>query len=156
VKDALRRLQLHPGLAADAGAAEQKRIEAHRQRAATQADLDALPAPGNVARVADLAGLLRAGGAPAARLDDVRRKRREAEAALRTALAAVPDSAMSDDTLAATAAPSEARLEAAGRALTRAENAHQEAVKAQTRPACRRKTHSGRRGPAATRSGRRS
>ena len=131
-KDAQRRLRLHPKLAADAAAAQDTLSAADRALAATLAELAALPNQGDIAAVADLAGLLRAGGDPAARLDTARRKLRETEAALRTALAAIPDSPLQEDALTTTAAPSEARLDAAAKLLTQAETAHDHAVREHT------------------------
>lgn len=127
VKDAQRRLQQHPKLAAEAASAQQQRADADRQLVATQAELDALPASANVATVADLVALLRAGGDPAVRLDTGHRRLRDTESAFQKALAAIPDSALAEAALGTTAAPSEARLEAAGKALNRAEVAHERA-----------------------------
>jgi uncharacterized protein YhaN len=129
VKDAQRRLRLHPKLAADAGAAEDALGAADRALAATLADLAALPNQGDVVAVADLVELSRAGGDPAVRLGAGRRKLREAEAALRTALSAIPDCPLLEDALGTTAAPSEAKLEAVGRALNQAETTHAQAVR---------------------------
>ena len=128
VKDAQRRLQQHPKLALEAASAQDRLAEADRQLAATLAELETLPGQGDLAPVADLATLLRAGGDPAARLDTARRKLRDAEAALRTALSAIPDCKLAEATLGTTAAPSEARLDAAGKALSRTETAHERAA----------------------------
>jgi uncharacterized protein YhaN len=129
VKDAQRRLQQHPKLASDAASAGDRLAETDRQLAATLAELDTLPGQNDVAAVADLAVLLRAGGDPAVRLDSGRHKLRQAEAALRTALSAIPDCPLAEATLGTTAAPSEVKLEAADKALGRAETAHERAVR---------------------------
>jgi uncharacterized protein YhaN len=129
VKDAQRRLRLHPSLAAAAESAGDALAAADSAVAATLADLAALPGQGDVAAIADLAALLRSGGDPAARLDANRRRLREAEATLRTALAAIPDCALPEAALATTAAPSDATLEAAGKVLSQAEAAHDLAVR---------------------------
>ncbi len=128
VKDAQRRLQQHLPLAMADTAARDRREEADRQLAATLAERDKLPEHHDLAALVDLVGLLRAGGDPAVRLDTSRRKLRDAEAALRAALAAIPDRVMTQATLGATTAPSEPRLEAAGKALGDAEIAHARAV----------------------------
>jgi uncharacterized protein YhaN len=128
VKDAQRRLQLHPKLALEVTSAQDRLAEADRQLAATLAELERLPGHSDVAAVTDLATLLRASGDPAVRLDTARRKLREAQAALRAALSAIPDSPLAEAALGATAAPSEAKLEAAGKALNHAEAAHARAV----------------------------
>jgi uncharacterized protein YhaN len=124
VKDAQRRLREHPKLAVDAASAHDRLAEANRQLDATLAELETLPGHNDVATINDLAGLLRANGDPATRLDNARRKLRETEAALRAALSAIPDHPLSESALGLTAAPSETRLEAAGKALTEAEAAH--------------------------------
>ncbi|HBK04584.1 MAG TPA: hypothetical protein DDZ81_01835 [Acetobacteraceae bacterium] len=129
VKDAQRRLRLHPKLEADADSAAKNLEAANRALAETAADLAALPTQGNVAGVSDLVALLRADGDPAARMETARRRLREAEAALRTALAAIPDSPLPEAALATTAAPSEAKLEAAGQFLNQAETAYNQAVR---------------------------
>ena len=129
VRDAQRRLRLHPKLATDAESAAGAVESADRTLRQTAADLAALPGQGNVAGIADLATLLRANGDPAIRLEGARRSLRAAEAALRAALAAIPDTPLTEAALAATAAPTEARLEAAGRALNEAETAHAQAVR---------------------------
>jgi uncharacterized protein YhaN len=121
VKDAQRRLQQHPKLFVEAASAQDRMADADRQLAATLAELEALPGQSDVAAVTDLTGLLRAGGDPAARLDAGRRKVRETEAALRAALGAIPDCPLAEAALSTTAAPSEAKLEAAGKALNRAD-----------------------------------
>ena len=123
VKDAQRRLRLHPKLAADAESSAVAVETAERAVRQTAEELAGLPIQGNVAGIADLAALLRADGDPAARLETARRSVREAEAALRAALAAIPDTPLSEAALATTAAPAEASLEAAGRALNEAETA---------------------------------
>lgn len=124
VKDAQRRLQQHPKLDHEAAAAQDRLAEADRQLNATANELETLPNHTGVAALDDLAKLLRAGGDPAVRLDTARRKPREAEAALRTALGAIPDCPLAETVLHSTAAPSEGRLEAAGKALNDAEAAH--------------------------------
>jgi hypothetical protein len=129
VKDAQKRLQQHPRLALDATSARERLAEADRQLDATRAELEALPGQGDLSTVTDLVALLRAGGDPAARPDTGRRKLRDAQAALRTALSAIPDCALAEATLGTTAAPSEARLDAAGKVLGRAETAHERAVR---------------------------
>jgi uncharacterized protein YhaN len=129
VKEAQRRLRLHPKLAADAGAAADALAASDRLLGATLADLAALPNQGDVAAVADLVGLLRVDGDPTGRLDSGRRRLRETEAALGTSLSAIPDCPLLEDTLGTTAAPSEAKLEAAGKALNVAETSHAQAVR---------------------------
>jgi uncharacterized protein YhaN len=128
VKDAQRRLQKHPQLALDAASAQDRQADADRQLAATLEELEKLPGQGDLAPLTDLATLLRAGGDPAARLDAARRKLRDAEAGLRTALGVIPDCKLGEATLGTTAAPSEARLDATGKALGHAETAHERAV----------------------------
>ncbi len=123
VKEAQTRLRQHPKLAADAEAAAGKRTEAERDLADTVAALSGLHADGDIEAVSDLARQLRADGDPAALLEARRRSLREAEAALRTALAAIPDAPLAETALATTAAPSESRLEAAGNTLAQAETA---------------------------------
>jgi uncharacterized protein YhaN len=129
IKDAQRRLQQHPKLALEATAASERLTEADRLLAATLAELETMPAQGDVAPVTDLAALMRAGGEPAVRLDTGRRKLREAETALQAALRAIPDCPLPEAALALTAAPSEPRLDAAGKALSDAEAAHARAVR---------------------------
>jgi uncharacterized protein YhaN len=129
VKDSQNRLRQHPKLALDAATARDRLAEADGQLAATLTELETLPARGDVAAVADLATLLRAGGDPATRLDTGRRKLREAEAALQAALSAIPDGTLTEASLATTAAPSEAKLDAAARALGDAETARATAVR---------------------------
>ena len=121
-------MQLHPKLALEAASAQDRQAEADRQLAATLEDLEALPSQGDLAPLTDLTTLLRAGGDPAARLDTARRKLREAEAALRTALGAIPDCKLGEAALGTTAAPSEARLDSAGKALSHAETTHERAT----------------------------
>jgi uncharacterized protein YhaN len=128
VKDAQRRLQQHPKLALEATSAQERLAEADRQLEATQAELAKLPARSDVAAVADLATLLRTDGDPTPRMASAQRKLREAEAALRTALSAIPDCPLAEAALSTTAAPSEAKLDAAGKALTAAETAHDHAI----------------------------
>jgi uncharacterized protein YhaN len=127
VKDAQRRLRDHPKLALEATAALDRLADADRQLAVTLAELDALPGQDDVTTVADLAVLLRAAGDPAARLEVGRRKLRDADSALRAALGAIPDRSLAEAALGTTAAPSEAKLEAAGKALGRAETAYDHA-----------------------------
>ncbi|WP_428492544.1 AAA family ATPase [Rhodopila sp.] len=129
IKDAQRRLRQHPKLAADAAAAAEALTAAERAQAASLGELGGLPDQGDVAALGDLVGLLRAGGDPGIRLDGGRRKLRDAEAALRTSLAAIPDCALPEAALNATAAPSDAKLEAAGKALNQAEAAQAQALR---------------------------
>ena len=129
IKDAQRRLRAQPKLAAEAAAAEDALAASERALAASRAELDELPDQGDVAALADLVGLLRAGGDPGVRLEAGRRRLRDAEAALRTALAAVPDCRLAEDALNTTAAPSEAKLEATGLVLHQAEAAQAQAVR---------------------------
>ena len=123
VKDAQRRLQQHPKLAAEAALAQHRLAEADRALAATLAEHAALPVEGDVAAIADLAKLLAAGGVPATRLDAGRAKLRATEAALQAALAAIPDSPLTEAALGHTAAPSDATLDTAEQALGHAEAA---------------------------------
>jgi uncharacterized protein YhaN len=132
VKDAQQRLQHHTKLAGDLTLAQERLAEANRHHADTQAQLAALPGQSDLATVADLATLLRANGDPALRLDTARRKLRDAEAALRASLSAIPDCPLAEAMLTTTAAPSEARLDAADRALSQAETAHARAVQDHT------------------------
>jgi uncharacterized protein YhaN len=132
VKDAQRRLQQHAKLTLEGIAAQDRLADAERQIAATQSELEVLPAQSDVAVVSDLAMLLRAGGDPAARLETARRRLRQADAALRAALGAIPDCPLGEAALNTTAAPSEARLDAAGKALTQAEADHARAVRDHT------------------------
>ena len=117
VKDAQRRLQHHPKLAAEAATALARRADTERALAATWAELAALPVESDVAATTDLARLLTAGGDPAARMESGRRKLRAAEAALQAALTAIPDCPLPEAALATTAAPSDATLDAAEKAL---------------------------------------
>lgn len=123
VKDAQRGLREHPGLAAAAAAARHQCAESDRQLAAATTELGSLPAQPNLAAAADLVALLRSDGDPATRLDAARAKLRDAATAFRTALAAIPDNPLNEAALGSTAAPSEARLTAAGTALNKAESA---------------------------------
>ncbi|WP_158925791.1 AAA family ATPase [Acidisphaera sp. S103] len=127
VKDAQRRLQQHLKLAQEAATAADRLADADRQVTASLAELDALPGQNDITTVNDLATLLRAAGDPAARLDIGRREVRDAEAALRAALSAIPDHTLAESALGTTAAPSDARLDAAGKALGRAETAYDRA-----------------------------
>ena len=129
IKDAQRRLRQHPKLAADAAAAAENLAAAELALAASLGELAGLADQGDVAALGDLVGLLRAGGDPGLRLDAGRRKLRDAEAALRSSLAAMPDRALPEAALNDTAAPSEAKLEAAGKALNQAEAAQAQAVR---------------------------
>jgi len=129
VKDAQKMLQSHPTLAAQAVSVEQTENEARRLLTATQAELDALPSETDVARLADLTDLLRAGGDPAVRLATGQRRLRAAETALAAALAAIPDCPLPEAMLGVTVAPSEPRLDAADKALSQADAAHQQAVR---------------------------
>ncbi len=129
IMDAQRRLRRFPRLELDAVAADREKADAARALSARQAELDALAGEADVARIADLAKLLRSGGDPAMRLDAGRRKLRLAEAALTKALAAIPDRKLSERALAETAAPSDPKLEAADKALSNTVAAHAEAVR---------------------------
>ena len=129
VRDAQKMLQSYPTLAAEVVSTEKAVSEALRRLTTTQADLDALPTATDVARLADLADLLRSGGDPAARLETARRKLRAAETSFATALAAIPDSPLPEAMLGATVAPSEPRLDAADKALSRADTIHQQVVR---------------------------
>ena len=129
VARARKHLQSHPQLrAAQASAAAQHlaALGAARDTADAQA---ALPAEADTTVIADLAALLRHAGTPTTRLDQARRRLREAEAALTSALAAIPDRLLSEAALANTAAPSHERLEAADRALSQAESALAQALR---------------------------
>ena len=128
VKDAQRRLQLHPKLAAEAASAQDRLTEADTGLNATLTDLEALPGQGDVAAITDLLALLRAGGDPTTRRDNARRKLLQADDALRSALSAIPDCPVTEAALRATAAPSEPELEATGKMLTSAEAAFNSAV----------------------------
>jgi uncharacterized protein YhaN len=123
VKDAQRRLQQHPKLAAEAAAAVARLADADRVLAATLAELTALPVESDVAAVADFVRLLTAGGDPGARLEAGQRKLRTAEAALQSALTTIPDCPLAEAALGTTAAPSDATLDAAEKALGQAESA---------------------------------
>lgn len=126
--EAQRHLGEHPVLAAEAGSAERAQAEAERRWVGTQAEIDGLADPADVAALSDLSGLLRAGGDPAARLEAARRQSRAAGAALAAALADIPDRLLPEAGLGTTVAPSEARLNTAERMLARAEAAHGQAV----------------------------
>ena len=130
VKDAQRRLQAQPKLAAEAASAQNRLTDADAELAATLHDLQALPAQSNVQAVADLLALLRAPGDPALRLNTAQARLLQAEDALRTALSAIPDCALSEAALHTTAAPSEPRLEACDKALAQAEAARDRANQA--------------------------
>ena len=133
-RDALEEGAKSASAAATANAAE-RMAEAERHLAATTADLEALPDTGDVTALADLLAGLRAAGDPAARLDTAARKVREAEAALRAALAAIPDCPLPEAALGTTAAPSETKLTAADKALSQAERAHDAALRDHARRA---------------------
>ena len=130
VKDAQRRLQQQPRLALEASAAGDRLGDADRELIATLTDLDILPQQTDVSTVADLAALLRAAGDPAARLHAGCRRLRDSEAALRAALSAIPDHVLAEAALGTTSAPSEAKLDAAGKALNRADTAYEHAREA--------------------------
>jgi uncharacterized protein YhaN len=129
VKDAQRRLQSHAKRSSDAAAARDALADADHQHRETLSALESLPPNADLAIFSDLTAVLRGGGDPAVRLETARRTLTETEAALRTALAAIPDCKLSEAALTTTAAPSDARLEAAGKALSSAEAAHQTAVR---------------------------
>jgi uncharacterized protein YhaN len=122
VKDAQRRLQQHPKLTAESDTAQTRLTDAQNALTATLAEVAALPVESDVAAIADLAKLLTAGGAPATRLQEAQRKLLAADAALQAALAAIPDSPLSECGLTSTVAPSEPTLDAADRALNKAQN----------------------------------
>jgi uncharacterized protein YhaN len=128
IKDARRRLRLHPDLASDATSTERERAEAANLLSVRQAELDALPDAADVGRIADLAKLLRSGGDPAARLEASRSRLRAAEMELASALAAIPGQPLSEQALSVTATPSEPGLEAVDRTVQGAEAAHTEAL----------------------------
>ena len=88
----------------------------------------ALPDAIDTAPLLALAKDIRAGGDPARRLEKARQNLREAEAALATALATIPDRALSREQLQATRAPAEATLAAREQALADAETTHRDAL----------------------------
>ena len=124
-----RHLQALPALRADLATGDTRLEEAARQTAATEAALASLPDAADTSLIADLARGLRVDGAPAARLTQARRRLRDAQAGLAAALAAIPDNPLAEAALGQTAAPSEPRLEAADRAITRAEAALAQALR---------------------------
>ena len=129
VKDAQRRLQQHPKLAAEAATANDRLGDTDRALAATVADLAALPVESDVAATTDFAKLLQAGGDPAARLEAARHRVRATEAALQAALAGIPDCPLPEAALGTTAAPSDATLDAADKALGQAETMQAQATR---------------------------
>ena len=133
VRDAQTRLRGHPGLVADVTAAAAAQLTASEALAATRTELSALPGQTDVDVLADLTKLLRANREPALQLEATRRKLRDAEAALATALRQIPDRPIPEAALDQTVAPSDARLAAAERALAKAEEGHSQAVRDQTR-----------------------
>ncbi len=123
VARARKHLQALPPLRAAQATATAQHAAATRAARDLATAQAALPAETDTTLIADLAVLLRDAGTPATRLHQARRTLRDAEAALAQALAAIPDSPLSEATLASTAAPSHERLEAADRALSHAEAA---------------------------------
>lgn len=142
VSRARKLLQAYPQiLAAQAAATAQHQaaLRAVQETATAQA---ALPAAPDSSVIADLVALLRDGGTPSARMAQARRRLRDAEAALAAALTAIPDSPLSEATLAHTAAPSHERLDAADRAVSQSEAELAQAIRDRDQ---RRQTQSARR-----------
>ncbi len=133
-RDAQRRLREYPALAAAVASAEQARTDAADLLARIRRELAELPDDTDAAALADLGTLLRAGGDPAARHEAAHRRLRDAELALATALAAIPDRALPEAALAMTAAPSDPALDAADTALGSASATYVQAAEA--RSAC--------------------
>ena len=129
VRNAQKCLQQQPKLASEATAAQDRLIAATSDHESTTTALADLPPLTDTATIVALADLLRRDGDPAARLQAAQGKLRQADSALHAALAAIPDSSLSETTLTTTAAPSEPTLEAAGKALGDAEAAHDRAIR---------------------------
>lgn len=125
IRVAQQRLRARPSLQATAETATRSAEEAAGRLERTRATLAALAPDADSTAIADLIAAL--GGDPVARLQEAQRRVREAEAALATALAAIPDRPLSETGLQATAAPSEAALETAAAALSEAEAASRQA-----------------------------
>ena len=132
VRDAQKRWREHPDIMAGVTLAETTRDAAAAQLAAIRTELVELPESSDVAELLDLAKLTRAGD-PAKRLEAARRKVRDAEAALATALSSIPDRRLPAAALGDTVAPSDARLDAAEKALGQAEAAHAQAARDRSR-----------------------
>ena len=122
-------LTARTGLVADAENTARELAKARQHLKGARADLDALPPAEDTAALAALVRDLRAAGDPARRLDTARRARRDAEAALVAALAALPERALTREQLAESKAPAEATLAACEAALTEAETACRDALR---------------------------
>lgn len=125
VTGARRHLAERASLATRAAQAVTEQQMAEHRWAAAQAEETAPPPPDDHIPLIALIAALRDKGDPAARLDAARTHLREAEAALREAIAAVPDQhltieALTIAALASTTAPSTAALTAAETQLTAA------------------------------------
>ncbi len=120
-------LTTRAGLVADADSTASELTKARQQLKGAEADLDGLPPAEDTGALAALVRDLRAAGDPARRLDSARRARRDAEAALIAALAALPGPRLTREQLAATEAPTEATLTACEAALNEAEAASRDA-----------------------------
>jgi uncharacterized protein YhaN len=127
VRGAKQRLSARPALAEKAVLAAREEAEAGRRLAAVLAERDALPAPADVSVLTAMAAALRGQGDPGRRVEAARDRRREAEAALREALAAIPDRVFSAGDLDGTVAPSAAALSAAETRLSDASAARKAA-----------------------------
>ena len=117
------------GLVAAAEAAGRELANTRRRLELAHADLTGLPPAGDTAALAGLLREIRAAGDPARRLETARVARRDAEAALAAALAALPERALTRAQLDQTRAPAEATLAAGEQVLTDAEAAHRDALR---------------------------
>ncbi len=107
-----------------------RELERARQRVdLAQSELEALPPAEDNAALEALLREIRAAGDPASRLDATRRARRDAEAALEAALAALPERALTREQLRETRAPAEPALVACEAALTKAEEVWRDALR---------------------------
>ena len=118
------------GLVEAAEAAGRELATARRRVEQAQADLDGLPPEEDTAALSGLLRDIRAAGDPARRLETARLARRDAEAALASALAALPERALTRQQLAQTRAPAEATLTACEQVLTEAEAAYRDSLNA--------------------------
>ncbi len=114
---------------ADAEAAERELAKARRRRDLVQAELAELPPAEDTAALAALLREIRAAGDPLRRLETAHAARRDAEAQLAAALAALPERALTRAQLAATTAPADATLAACETALAEAEASCRDALR---------------------------
>ncbi len=122
-------LTARAGLVADGDNTANELAKARQHLKGAQTDLDALPPAEDTAALAALVRDIRAAGDPARRLDTARRARRDAEAAVVAALAALPERALTREQLAQTRAPAAPALAACEAALGEAETACRDALR---------------------------